>query len=167
LVNVWAYSSALATAAAPDLAGEPPQRLAVDELHRHVEAIVELAGVERLDDARMVEQRRGAHLVEEHVPVPGGVPLLAQELERDDLVEAARSDQARDVDVGHAAAPPPRQEPVARPRVDGHEPHRSARVGAPHVPRRTARIDVLRSVEALHPRAFNRGCDRRGARKSR
>ena len=48
-------------------ANERAQVLAVDELHGDEVLLVELAEVEDLDDVRMVEARRDARLVEEHL----------------------------------------------------------------------------------------------------
>jgi hypothetical protein len=79
------------------------QRVAVDPLHHEVEHVVLLAEVEDVGDVLVVDQRGDARLVEEH-PLEARVVGQAWEdrLDRDELLEAALADLARDPHRRHA-----------------------------------------------------------------
>ena len=83
---------------------EARQRVALDVLHHEVVAAVAGADLEDGDDVRMVDRRREARLVEEHLDEL----LLAREvrvqaLDGDEALEAADAEDAAQENGGHAA----------------------------------------------------------------
>ena len=73
-------------------------------LHHHVEIALGLDDVQDGDDVRLPDPRGEARLVEEHLPERGvGGEAREQALDRNDAREAARADDAPEVDAAHAA----------------------------------------------------------------
>ncbi len=83
---------------------QPRQVLAADVLHGEVVAAVVDAEVVDVDDVRMVELRRQARLVEEHVDEIGLRGEVRQNtFHREALLEAARTGPPRQEHLGHPA----------------------------------------------------------------
>src|SRR5438309_2009592 len=80
------------------------ERLAVDELHHDVEDAVLLAEIEDVRDVRMLDARRDARLVEEHLLKARVVAELGLDrLDGVELLEVTLAAQPREPHGGHAA----------------------------------------------------------------
>ena len=86
-------------------AGEDQRQIAaVNELHRQVVDLAHHAGLEHLDDVRMLQHRRDIRLAAEEIDGFGvGRQPRREALEGDDVVGTGPGHRARLVDLGHAA----------------------------------------------------------------
>jgi hypothetical protein len=120
-----------ALAVAADGVDQAHEVLALDELHRQVEAAVDLAEVEDLDDVGVVEAEGDLRLVDEHPRELGLVGELLADLLDDDALDQALGDRdVGEVDLGHAALADPLGEGVAAERVRQGEAHGGRRIPA-------------------------------------